>query len=255
MALPSFSLAGKVALVTGASRGIGKAIALGFAKAGADVIVNSRSLPELEKVAEEVRALDHRSLAVPASIATKSDVERLVETSLREFGTIDILVNNAAMNILAPLLDLREEGWDKILNTDLKGYYLCSQAVGKVMVPKRKGNIINIASIGAARASPRMGAYCIAKAGVVMLTKVLAVELAEYNIRANAIAPAMVKTKFSQPLWDNPELLAKRLPQIPIGRLAEPEEIVGAAIFLASDASSYITGHTLYIDGGTLALQ
>jgi NAD(P)-dependent dehydrogenase (short-subunit alcohol dehydrogenase family) len=254
MVLPNFSLEGKVALVTGGSRGIGRAIALTFAEAGADVAICSRNLPELEEVAEEIRRRERRSVAVAANIGVKSDVENLVQRAVQELGTIDILVNNAAMNILAPLLDLREDGWDKIMNTDLKGYYLCSQIVGKVMVQNKKGNIINIASTAAARASHRMGAYCIAKAGVVMLTKVLAVELAEYNIRANAIAPGMVKTKFSQPLWSDATLLSKKLPQIPLGRLAEPEEIVGAALFLASDASSYITGHTIFVDGGTMAL-
>ncbi len=253
MALPSFSLAGKVALVTGGSRGIGRAIALAFAEAGANVVMCSRNLPDLEKVAQEIRSLDRRALAVAANIGIRSEVNSLVEKAVQEFGTIDILVNNAAMNILAPLLDLREDGWDKIMNTDLKGYYLCSQAVGKVMIEKKKGNIINIASVGAERASPRMGAYCIAKAGVVMLTKVLAIELAEYNIRANAIAPSIVKTKFSQPLWSTPELFSQKVSQTPLRRLAEPEEVVGAALFLASDASSYITGHTIFIDGGSLA--
>lgn len=253
MSLPSFSLQGKRALITGGSRGIGRAIALTFAEAGADVAVCSRTLPELEKVGEEIRRLDRQAVVVGANIAVKADVERLVETTVRELGAIDILVNNAAMNILAPLLDLREDGWDKIMNTDLKGYYLCSQVAGKVMAQQKRGNIINIASTGAERASHRMGAYCIAKAGVVMLTKVLAIELAEYNIRTNAIAPAMVKTKFSQPLWSSVELLSQRLSQIPLKRLAEPEDIVGAALFLASDASGYINGHTLYVDGGALA--
>lgn len=254
MTLPSFSLEGKVALITGGSRGIGRAIALAFAEAGANIAVCSRNLPDLEKVVEEIRQRDRQGLAVQANITSKSDVDNLVERTVQEYGTIDILVNNAAMNILAPLLDLREDGWDKIMNTDLKGYYLVSQAVGRLMVEKKKGNIISIASTGAARAAPRMGAYCIAKAGVVMLTKVLAVELAEYNIRANAIAPSMVRTKFSQPLWSDTELLSKNLARMPLGRLAEPEEIVGAALFLASDASSFITGQTIYVDGGALAL-
>jgi NAD(P)-dependent dehydrogenase (short-subunit alcohol dehydrogenase family) len=253
MIFPSFSLEGKVALVTGGSRGIGKAIALGYARAGADVVVCSRKLPELEQTAEEVRGQRRRSLEVSCNIAVKSEVENLVNSALKEFGAIDILVNNAAMNILASFLDLREDGWDKIMNTDLKGYYLCSQAVGKVMAERERGSIINIASTAAARAAPAMGAYSIAKAGVVMLTRVLATELARYNIRANCIAPSMVKTRFSQPLWADPEALKKAEAQIPLGRLAEPEEIVGAALFLASDASSYITGQTIYIDGGTLA--
>jgi len=157
------------------------------------------------------------------------------------------------MNIMAVLLELKEESWDRIIDTDLKGYYLCSQAVGKIMVEQKRGNIINIASTAAMYTAPEMGAYCIAKAGVVMLTKVLAVELAQHNIRVNAIAPSMVKTKFSQPLWSDPETLKEIESGIPLGRLAEPSDIIGSVLFLASDASSYITGHTIIVDGGSSA--
>lgn len=253
MSMPSFSLQNKVVLVTGGSRGIGKAIALGFAEAGADVVICSRKAPDLEAVAEEIRGLGRKSLAVPTNITVKEEVDNLVNKTLEEFEHIDILVNNAAMNILSPLLDLREDGWDKIMNTDLKGYYLCSQAVGKVMVGRGGGNIINIASTAAVKSAPGMGAYCIAKAGVIMLTQVLSTELVPSKVRVNAIAPSMVKTRFSQPLWNVPEVESMITAQIPLGRLAEPEEMVGAALFLASDASSYITGQTLFLDGGSLA--
>jgi len=238
--VPSFSLPGKVAIITGGRRGIGKAIALALAEAGADIAVCDRVIDdgELNAVAEEVERLGRRSLAVKADITQKSDVDSMVRRVVDGFGVIDILVNNAAMNIMAPLLELREEGWDKIIDTDLKGYYLCSQAVGKIMVEQKRGNIINIASTAAMYTAPEMGAYCIAKAGVVMLTKILAVELAQYNIRVNAIAPSMVKTKFSQPLWSDPESLKQIEAGIPLGRLAEPEDITGSVLFLASDASS-----------------
>ncbi len=254
MNIPSFSLAGKVAIVTGGKRGIGKAIALAFANAGADVTVCGRVIEdgELKAVAEEIQQLGRRSLAVQADITRKTDVDNLAQRVIDEFGSIDILVNNAAMNIMAPLLELREDGWDKIINTDLKGYYLCSQAVGKRMVDQKRGNIINMVSIGAWRPRKKMGAYCIAKAGVVMLTKVLALELASCNIRVNAIAPSIVKTKFSQPLWADPESVKQTEAEIPLGYLAEPKDIIGAALFLASDASSYITGHTIVVDGGRL---
>jgi NAD(P)-dependent dehydrogenase (short-subunit alcohol dehydrogenase family) len=249
------SLAGKVAIVTGGRRGIGKAIALALAEAGADIAVCDRVVDdgELNAVAEEVKRLGRRCLAVGADITSKADIDKLVLGVRDEFGTIDILVNNAAMNIRAPLLELREDGWDKVINTDLKGYYLCSQAVGKVMVKQRGGNIINIASTAAMYTAPEMGAYCIAKAGVVMLTKVLALELAQYNIRVNAVAPSMVKTKFSQPLWDDPKTLKEIESGIPLGRLAEPEDIVGSVLFLASEASAYITGQTIIVDGGSSA--
>ena len=253
MSLPSFSLGGKIAVVSGGGRGIGRSIALGFAQAGADVSICARTISELEEVAEEIRALGKRCLVVQTNIAVKSEVDNLVSMVIGEFGTVDVLVNNATMNIMRPLIELREDGWDKIMNVDLKGYYLTSQAVAKVMVEKRMGNIINLTSTGAVKASPGLGAYSIAKAGVVMLTKVLATELAPYNIRVNAIGPSLVKTKFSQPLWGNPEVLKGIEAGVPLGRIAEADDIVGAALFLASDASNYITGQTIYVDGGMLA--
>ena len=255
MTVPSFPLSGKVAIVTGGRRGIGKAIALALAEAEADIAVCDRVTEdgELEAVADEVKRLGRRSLAVQADITRKADVDSLMQRVVDEFGVIDILVNSAAMNIRAPLLELREEGWDRVIDTDLKGYYLCSQAVGKQMVSQKRGNIINIASTAAMKAAPEMGAYCIAKAGVVMLTRVLALELAQYSIRVNAIAPYMVKTKFSQPLWSDSETLKQIESEIPLGRLAEPGDIIGSVLFLASDASSYITGHTIIVDGGLSA--
>ena len=249
------SLAGRAAIVTGGRRGIGRAIALALAEAGADVVLGDRVVDdgELEAVAAEIKKRGRRSLAIQADITQKADVDSLVQKTLAELGSIDILVNNAAMNIRAPLLELNEEGWDKVINTDLKGYYLCSQAAGKIMVQQKRGNIINIASTAAMYTAPEMGAYCIAKAGVVMLTRILAVELAEHNIRVNAVAPSLVKTKFSQPLWADPKTLREIESGIPLARLAEPEDIVGSVLFLASDASAYITGHTIVVDGGSIA--
>jgi NAD(P)-dependent dehydrogenase (short-subunit alcohol dehydrogenase family) len=253
---PTFSLEGKVAVVTGGGRGIGRTIALGFAQAGADVVVCSRTPPELEKVGKKIKELGRKSLAVPTDIASKSSVDDLVEKVVQEFGAIDILVNNAArLTIAAPLLDLREDGWDKMMNTDLKGYYLCSQAIGRAMADRGKGNIINIATTLAFKALPENGTYCIAKAGVIMLTKVLAVELAKYNIRANAIAPGLTKTKFSEKIWSNPTLLRANERLVPLNRIADPSDMVGAALFLASDASTYITGETIVVDGGASAVE
>jgi dehydrogenase/reductase SDR family protein 4 len=253
MTVPNFSLKGKVAIVTGGSRGIGKAIALGFAAAGADVVVASRTMTDLEKAAQEIEALGRRALAAQTNIAVKSEVDSMVAKTLDKFGTIDILVNNAAINVMRPLVDLREDGWDKVMNVDLKGYFLCSQAAAKVMMGKQSGNIINIVSTGAAKAAPGLGAYSIAKAGVVMLTKLLAVELSGYNIRVNAIGPYLVKTAFSQPMWADPEACKSLEASIPLGRLAEAEDVMRTALFLASEASSYITGQTIFLDGGTLA--
>jgi len=246
-------LTDRVAVVTGGRQGIGRAIALALAGAGADIAICDRTVDDgqLNAVADEVKRLGQRSLAVKADITSKADVDNFVQKVVAEFGTIDILVNNAAMNIRAPLLELREEGWDKVINTDLKGCFLCAQAVGKQMVSQKRGNIINIASTAAMHTAPEMGAYCIAKAGVVMLTRILALELARYNIRVNAVAPSMVKTKFSQPLWADPETLKEIEAGIPLGRMAEPGDIVGSVLFLSSDASSYITGHTIVVDGGS----
>lgn len=255
MSIPDFSLTGKVALVTGGKRGIGKAIALAFAEAGADVAICGRVIAdgELEAVAEEIRKLGRRSLAVQADTSRKSDVDNLVQEVVKQFGTIDILVNNAGIVIRAPLLDMSEEDWDEVINIDLKGYYLCAQAVGRIMVEKRKGSIINITSSHAFKVSTGSVAYGIAKAGVVMLTRGLAQELGSYGIRANAIAPILVKTEMTRSRWSDPEFLKKREARIPLGRAAEPGDIVGAALFLASDASSLISGHTILIDGGELA--
>ena len=250
MGIPSLSLEDKTAIVTGGGTGIGRSIALEFAKAGADVVVSSRKLANLEKVAEEIKALGKRSLAVQTDITRKTDVDNMVQRVMDEFGRIDILVNNAGIYLKAPLLELQEDDWDRIIDTDLKGYYLCCQAVGRRMVDRKRGNIINIASDAAMKAYPNVGAYCIAKIGVVMLTKVLALELASYNIRVNAIAPGFIRTKMSEPMWSDPEALKQWEAKIPLWRIAELGEIIGPALFLASDASSYITGYTILMDGG-----
>ena len=254
MSLPSFSLEGKVAIVTGGSKGIGREIGLVFAEAGADVVVSSRGLDSsLEDVAEEIRTLGRRSLAVPADIRKKSDVERLVQRTVDEFGVIDILVNNAGVLLVAPFVDHSEEDWDRIMDTNLKGYYLCSQAVVKKMMEQKKGNIINMASIRSIGASRERVGYCVSKAGVVMLTRVMALEFASYNIRVNGIAPGWIKTKLNERLWGDPNTRQQIEKEIPLGYLAEPSVIAGTALFLAADISSYITGHTIVVDGGLLA--
>lgn len=254
MDIPAFSLEGKVAVVTGGKRGIGKAISLAFAEAGADVVVCSRAIEdgELTAVAGEIERTGKRSLAVQADITRRADVDNLIQGTMDEFGHIDILVNNAAIYTTAPLLELREEEWDNIMNTDLKGYYFCCQAAAARMVEQKKGNIINIASTSAFRAVKDDGAYSIAKAGVVMLTKMLAVELASHNIRVNAIAPWWVKTTMSEPWLGDPDSLRRIETEAPMRRVGEPHDIVGPALFLASDASGYITGHTIAVDGGSL---
>ncbi len=255
MSLPSFALRKKVALITGAKRGIGKAIAMAFAETGASVAVCSRVVDDgqLEAVADEVRQRGQHCLALQADVSQKADVDAMVQKVVDALGAIDILVNNAAVSISAPLMDTEEGAWDSIMNVDLKGYFLCSQTVGRRMAEQKRGTIINISSRLGLKAAPFRGAYCVAKAGELMLTRVLALELAKDNIRVNAIAPGIVRTEGSASVWSNPEALQRFASTIPLGRIAVPEDIIGAALFLASDASSYITGHTIVIDGGMQA--
>ena len=252
MGTPNLSLEGQVAIVTGGGTGIGRGIALEFAKAGADVVVASRRLSVLEKVGEEVTALGRRSLAVRTDISRKTDVDNLVRRVMDEFGGIDILVNNAGVGLGGKFtfLENPEDEWDKVIDINLKGYYLCSQAVSRGMVERKKGNIINITSMAAFRGG---SSYNISKAGVVNLTRGLARELASYNIRVNAIAPGWVRTDISEWMWSDPERLKQEEARIPLGRVGEPSDIASVAVFLASDASSYITGDTIVVDGGYLA--
>jgi len=257
MESPKLSLKSKVAIVTGGRRGIGKAIALLFAKSGADLVVCDYQIEdgELEAVAREVGKLGRRSLALRTDTRIKADIDSLVQSTITEFGKVDILVNNAGIASKTPLLEISEEEWDRVVDTNLKGYHLCSQAVAKIMVEQNGGIIINMASIGSLRPSKSLGwaVYNVTKAGVVMLTKQLALELASHRIRVNAIAPAPVRTDMVQELWTNSEILERYSSSVPLGRIAEPDEIAQVAEFLASDASSYITGHTIVVDGGLYA--
>jgi NAD(P)-dependent dehydrogenase (short-subunit alcohol dehydrogenase family) len=255
MTVPVFSLAGKVALVTGGKRGIGKSIALYFAEAGADVAVCSRGIEdgELEAVAKEIKRLGRRSLAIQADTSRKADVDRMVERVVSEMGTIDILVNNAGILIRSSLLDISEKDLDQLLGIDLKAYILCSQAAGRIMVKQKKGNIINISTQHAFKANPGFGPYGVAKAGVVMLTRVLAQELGGFGIRANGVAPGLTKTEFSRLTWTNEKLLKEIEASLPLRRMGQPDEVAATALFLASDVSNYITGQTIIMEGGSLA--
>jgi NAD(P)-dependent dehydrogenase (short-subunit alcohol dehydrogenase family) len=248
------SLKGKVAVITGGSRGIGRAIALTFGEAGADVVVSSRDRkpPELEKVAEQVRSLGRRALAVPAHVGKKDEVDRLVRKTLDGFGRIDILVNNAGANpVLSPMAELDEEAFDKVLEVNLKGAFLMSKAVAREMIKQGGGRIINISSISGLRArADGTGAYCISKAALNMMTQVMARELAPHNILVNAIAPGSIRTDFSRVNWTDPGRKAQRLREIELKRFGEPEEVVGLALLLSSGAGSFITGEIIRVDGG-----
>jgi len=249
-----FPLANKVALITGGSRGIGKATALGFARAGADVVVASRKLADLNQVAQEIQALDKRALAIEAHLGKLEDIQRLVERVTAEFGKIDILVNNAGTNpTLCPTIDADERLWNSIINLNVKGLFFLSQAVARIMREHGEGRIINVASMDAFKPELNMGIYAISKAAVIMTTQVMAVEWAEYNIRVNCIAPGNVHTRLGDSRFTSiPGYEDQMLKKTPLGRIAEPDEMVGAMIYLASDASSFVTGETLNVNGGIL---
>ena len=245
-----FSLKDKVALITGASRGIGEATAIGLAQAGADLAIVSRKLPDLEKVGEGIKKLGRKCLPVQAHLGKVEEINQLVKRVLEEFGKIDILVNNAATNpTMASAIDVDERAWDSIMNLNLKGLFFLGQAVARVMREKGGGKIINVSSV-AGITPDLLPLYSISKAGVNMVTKVMAQQWAQYNIRVNAIAPGLTKTRFSEALWKNPDILKMAMRKTPMARPADPEEMVGAIIYLASEASSYVTGQILPIDGG-----
>jgi len=248
----SFSLSDKVALVTGGSRGIGKAIAVGLAKFGADVAVTSRKVPDLEEVAAEIKGLGRRSMAVATHVGRMDEIKNLVPKVKDELGRIDILVNNAGTNpTMDAAISIEERAWDSIMNLNLKGLFFLSQAVARLMQEQGGGKIINVASV-AGITPDILPVYSISKAGVIMATKVMAQQWAQYNIRVNAIAPGLVKTRFSEALWSNPDIAQTVMLRTPLQRIAEPDEMVGAVVFLASDASSYVTGHVLVVDGGSV---
>ena len=247
-----FNLSGKAAIVTGGGRGIGRAIALGLAGAGASVAVCGRTQKEIDGVAEEIRAMGVKAIAVATDLTINEQLENLVNTTVKELGRIDILVNNAARSFMRSLLDLREDGWDKVFNTNVKAVWLLSRAVARTMMEQKSGSIINITTVGAEKAELGMAAYGCSKAALKMLTRCMAREWAQYGINVNAVGPGLTRTDFSKPIWSNPEVAKHVAALVPMGRLAEPEEIVGSVLFLASDAAGFITGHTIYVDGGTL---
>jgi dehydrogenase/reductase SDR family member 4 len=250
MNLSQFSLEGKVAVVTGGSRGIGRASALAMADAGANVVVSSRKIADLEPVAAEISAKGVKGLAIAAHVGKTEDSRALIEKVMKEFGRIDILVNNAGTNpYYGSLMDQDEKTYDITMNVNLKSIFFLSQMAARIMKPQGGGSIINTSSIGGIRAG-ELGVYGTTKAAVIMLTQVMAKEWGQYNIRVNAIAPGIIKTRLSEALWKDPVVNAKAISQIPMMRLGEPEELAGAVVFLASRAGSYVNGETIVVDGG-----
>lgn len=248
------ALSGKTAIVTGASRGIGEAIAKGFAQAGADLILVSRKRGALEKVAKEVRDLGRKAVPVVADIGIPEEVEGAVGASAKIFPRIDILVNNAGISpVLKKAEELALHEWEEVLRVNLTGTFLFCQAVGKLMINQGGGKIINMVSVGAVVGFQRQIGYCATKGGILQLTRVLALEWAKYNIQVNAIGPGYVETELTQGMRQSKVISENLLRRTPMGRFGKPEEVVGAALYLASDASSYVTGQALFVDGGWLA--
>ena len=250
----SLDLSGKVALVTGGSRGLGKAIAIAMAKKGADMVICGRKQENLDGAVEDFSQAGMDVMTRVANVGKSDQVAGLFQAIEKRFGKLDILVNNVGMNILTPAVAEAEESlWDKTMETNLKGTYLASSRAVSLMKKAGKGKIINISSIAARRAARGMGIYCVAKAGIEMLTRVLAVELAKDHINVNAVAPSVVKTRFSQPFWSNEDLLNEIVKTIPMGRIAETNDVVGTVLFLASSLSDFITGEIITVDGGAMA--
>ena len=249
-----FPLTGKTAIVTGASRGIGEAIAKGFAKAGADLILVSRNREALEKVAREIGGLGRKAFPIVADIGVSEDIQRAVDAALEIFPRIDILVNNAGISPVLKRADqLALNEWDEILRVNLTGTFLFCQAVGKVMIQQGGGKMINMVSVGAVVGFPRQAGYCATKGGILQLTKVLALDWARFNVQVNAIGPSYLETELTQGMRESKAISENLLQRTPMRRFGKPEEVVGAALYLASDASSYVTGQTLFVDGGWLA--
>jgi NAD(P)-dependent dehydrogenase (short-subunit alcohol dehydrogenase family) len=254
MGLEIFSLKGRTAIVTGASRGLGEAAAVALAEAGADLVLASRDEPLMQKVAEKIRGLGSRCITVQVDVLKSDEIQAMVAKTMAEFGKIDILFNNAGINIAKSIVDLTEAEWDRVLDTNLKGYFLCSQAVGREMIKRKSGSIINNSSIFGRTGFMNLSPYIASKGAVVQLTKAMAVEWARLGIRVNCIAPSYIITEMAKrDIEANPKILEQNLKKIPMKRAGQPHEVANVVVFLASEAASFITGETIAIDGGWLA--
>ena len=250
---PEFDLSGKVAVVTGAGRGMGRYMALDLARYGADVVLCSRTLSELEQVGGEVEALGRKALVAPTDVCRIAEIERMTAMAVERFGRIDILVNNAGMNVPQWAEEVTEEAWDRIMNINVKGVFFCAQTVGKVMIRQKKGKIINISSQAGSVGLIKRSAYGSSKGAINQLTRVLALEWGKHNICVNALAPTFVETPMTRPMLEEKSFREYVMGNILLGRLCKPEDLTGGLIFLASGASDMVTGHILHIDGGWTA--
>lgn len=249
-----FRLDNKVAIVTGGSQGLGKAMALALAQAGANVVVGARTVSKADEVSQEIIQAGGNAMSIRLDVGDADSVNGMVKATLDKFETIDILVNNAGVNLRHPCVEMPEEEWDTVIRTNLKGTFLCSQAVGRIMLPRKTGKVINIASLLGTVAQPNRGPYAASKGGIIQFTKVLALEWAPYNINVNAIGPGYFLTELNTKLMDDRKTFDELTSRIPMGKWADPQDIGGPVVFLASEASKYVTGHVLFVDGGYLCL-
>jgi NAD(P)-dependent dehydrogenase (short-subunit alcohol dehydrogenase family) len=253
--LELFDLSGKVAIVTGGSRGIGFAISEGLASAGAVNVIADIVVEQGEEAAKKIEAHGFKAKSIPVDVSKRDSVETLVSQTLKGFGHIDILVNCAGIILRKPIEEVTDEEWNSMMDVNLRGVFLCSQIVGREMIKRRQGKIISISSNISQVLQPLRGVYAITKAGVSQLTKVMALEWASYGINVNAIAPAPTMTDLNKKYFeDHPEDLKERIRSIPLGRLGDPKDYVGMAILLASKASDFITGQTVFVDGGSILI-